>query len=255
MASTIEIASRYVDMLPMQYRTKPRARALVLLLVKQAMADFLAREMQLCYGMDTASGVQQDTLAKYIGVPRKQNATLTEDFFGFWDYTVVDDEDQNPRGFSSYEDGDGAGYAPTSFGNLVATGATETIPTGTPSFFTGDLTVDGTLIVDDVLTEGGATPSPWRFLSYQFSGQDINLLPDSEMALLLKLKVIINTTDNTLFSINNYLTTFFGLNIKVVDNKDMSLTYYVSDAVTMEPSVLEPYLPKPMGVSVSVVYL
>lgn len=253
MASLTQIIDSYVDLLPMQYRDKPKARSVVALLVKQGLADFLAREMNRCYDLDLASGAQQDILAKYIGVSRKQDATLTEEFFGFWDYTVVDDEDQNPRGFSNYEDG-GSG-TPTAFGNTVAALTTETIPSGENQYWTGDLVVNGILVVDGNLTQGGISPSPWRFLSYQFSGQDINLLSDGDMALLMRLKIIINTTDNTLYSINNYLMAFFAGGITVVDNKDMTLTYYVSDTVTLDPAVLEPYLPKPMGVSTSVVYL
>lgn len=255
MSSLTQILDGYVDLLAMQYRDKPNARAHTKLFLKQALGDFLAREMLTCFGIDTAVGAQMDVIAKYIGVDRKQNATLTEDFFGFWDYTVVDDNDQNPRGFNFYESSDSSGFTPAAFGSTVGTGTTEIIVIGTPTYWTGDLIVDGTLIVDDTLIASAAPSNDYRFLSYQFSGQDINLLPDAQMALLLRLKIIINTTDNTLYSINNYLTTFFGTSITVVDNKDMTLTYTVGSDVTLDPSVLEQYLPKPMGVAITVNYL
>lgn len=78
-------------------------------------------------------------------------------------------------------------------------------------------------------------------------------LTDVQYAFVIKLKIVLNSTDNTMYSIQNYIAQFFPGLISVVDNHDMSLTYTVSPDVPLPSSVLEAYLPAPMGVGINVV--
>lgn len=90
---------------------------------------------------------------------------------------------------------------------------------------------------------------------YQFSGTENTSLTDAAYALILQLKIILNSSDGTLASIQNYLHTFlFGL-VALVDNKDMTLTYVLSQQIPVDSNVLKAYLPKPMGVGVNFIAL
>jgi hypothetical protein len=77
-------------------------------------------------------------------------------------------------------------------------------------------------------------------------------LPDSSYVLLLKLQIVLNSNDGTLASIQKFIALFFPGLVTVVDNKDMSLTYTVSRLVSIPADVLAAYLPKPMGVGITV---
>ncbi|MDR2674459.1 MAG: DUF2612 domain-containing protein, partial [Opitutaceae bacterium] len=63
-----EVIQYYVDLLIIQYRQKPRARATVAAFVRAAVADGLPPALADAFDIDTASGAQLDILAKYIGV-------------------------------------------------------------------------------------------------------------------------------------------------------------------------------------------
>ena len=90
------------------------------------------------------------------------------------------------------------------------------------------------------------------FYQYSFDGQDETALTDASYRSVIKLKIVLNASDNTLYSIQIYLEEFFPDLISVVDNADMSLTYTVSSDVPLSESVLLAYLPKPMGVKINV---
>lgn len=78
-------------------------------------------------------------------------------------------------------------------------------------------------------------------------------LSDVQYRFVIQLKIVLNSTDNTMYSIQNYLAMFFAGLISVVDNHDMTMTYTVSPDVPLPLSVLEEYLPAPMGVGISIV--
>ena len=99
--------------------------------------------------------------------------------------------------------------------------------------------------VADVNTDG-------IFYQTTGQGQENTALSDTAYAFILQLKVIINSSDGTLASIQNYLAMFFQNIVFVVDNADMTLTYFVSVNCPVPVSVLTGYLPKPMGVGITV---
>lgn len=75
---------------------------------------------------------------------------------------------------------------------------------------------------------------------------------DATYLQVIKLQIILNHNDGTLASIEDYLDTFFRGLVNLVDNKDMTLTYNVSSDVPISPTLLAAYLPKPMGVAITV---
>ena len=69
--NTIEqIAEQYANLLIIQYRNKPKARAFIKLLYKLIIADGVVLDVLNAFDLDTAVGNQLDVLGKYIGVDR-----------------------------------------------------------------------------------------------------------------------------------------------------------------------------------------
>ena len=75
----------YSALLPIQFRGLPKANATMNILVKQALADFMASQLADCYDLETAEGAQLDILAKYIGVNRNSNVPASVLFFSYAD--------------------------------------------------------------------------------------------------------------------------------------------------------------------------
>ncbi|MDR1282935.1 MAG: DUF2612 domain-containing protein [Opitutaceae bacterium] len=95
-----QITDYYTDLLILQYRLKPRARATIAAFVRQAVADRAALLLNSAFDLDTATGRQLDTIAKYIGVPREYNYQATRDYFCFADAADIPHE----NGFADYLD-------------------------------------------------------------------------------------------------------------------------------------------------------
>ena len=88
-----------------------------------------------------------------------------------------------------------------------------------------------------------------------FLGAENTSLTDAAYVLMIKLKIILNANDGTLASIQQFLHDFLPGLVALVDNKDMTLTYTLSNRTPVSTAVLEAYLPKPMGVGVNFVTL
>lgn len=89
------------------------------------------------------------------------------------------------------------------------------------------------------------------FYDYTYFGTRNTALSDTAYRFMLNMKIILNSSDSTLFSIQAFLLLLFGGTVTVVDNRDMTLTYTVSVNAPVSPTVLQPYLPKPMGVGIN----
>lgn len=89
------------------------------------------------------------------------------------------------------------------------------------------------------------------FYQYQSSGQNNTSLADNAYAFMMALKIVLNSSDGTLFSIQQFLNTLLPGMVQVVDNRDMTLTYSINVNAPVSPTVIEPYLPKPMGVGIT----
>lgn len=95
------------------------------------------------------------------------------------------------------------------------------------------------------------------FYLYIFSDTTFYTLSDPEYRPLLKLKILLNKIDETLYTIANDLFTFFGNQIIAFDQADMSMSYLVSPdaSKTATLAVSQGLLPKPMGVRISGVFI
>lgn len=97
----------------------------------------------------------------------------------------------------------------------------------------------------------GSTNPLGVFFQYQYQGTRNTDLSDDAYAFMLRLKIVLNSSDGTLFTIQRLLAELLPGFVTVTDNKDMTLSYAVSEGAPVSPTVIEPYLPKPMGVGVN----
>lgn len=78
------IENYYADLLIIQYRNKPKARATIKLGVDLYLADGLVFQMQDVLDIDTAVGAQLDLIGKILGQEREiHGLTLDKDYFSF----------------------------------------------------------------------------------------------------------------------------------------------------------------------------
>jgi hypothetical protein len=120
--------------------------------------------------------------------------------------------------------------------------------------------VDSTNIVDpttgltDSVDISVNLSSVWYKTS--FAGESFYTMTDSQYQTNIKLKILLNNSDNSLKSIAETLFNFFGLDLQVFDGADMTLNYTVGPLV--QEAVMLAYqlglLPKPQGVGSSGVY-
>jgi hypothetical protein len=95
------------------------------------------------------------------------------------------------------------------------------------------------------------------FYRYIYNEKSFSDLADDEYRILLKLKIVLNHSDNTLYSAQNTLDLFFGNSILLYDSKDMTIAYYVGATTNyvLQIAMQEDLLPRPMGVAISGVFL
>jgi len=93
------------------------------------------------------------------------------------------------------------------------------------------------------------------WMRYGYLNTNPFALSDDAYRILIQLKIILNSSDNTLYSIQKLLNQFFPGTITVVDNTNMTLTYYIAPDIsqTVPISIIEQFLPKPMGVGINFV--
>ena len=79
-----DIENYYADLLIIQYRNKPNARATIKLGVDLYLADGLIFDLNNVLDIDTAVGAQLDLIGKILGVNRQIDGfTLDHDYFSF----------------------------------------------------------------------------------------------------------------------------------------------------------------------------
>lgn len=104
-----------------------------------------------------------------------------------------------------------------------------------------------------VLYESLAVNAEGIWYEYNFSNQSTTQLTDFQYRQLMKLKISTNGTENTMDAIQRQIADFFPGQLQVRDNLDMTLTYFFGSSFQLPLSVLEAYLPRPMGVGVTAV--
>ena len=92
------------------------------------------------------------------------------------------------------------------------------------------------------------------FYEYVDTSKTTSALIDSEYRILLKLKSLCNVSNNSLSEINKILYDFFGTDIVVFDQLDMTMSYFVKSNISRIISIAnsQNLLPKPAGVFIGV---
>ena len=192
-----DVTSYYANLLAIQFRGKPRATATIQILLKQAVADFMAAQIQEAFNLDTAVGNQLDVIAKYIGVSRNSNIPASVTFF-----TMAD----------ASGSGGGNGFNDVSAGSL----------------------------------------NGFIYESASEADQPTTAFTDVQFLFVLKLQIALNHFDGTFRYIGNFLATYFPGQITVTDNLDMTLTYVVQPGLPISNTVLANFLPRPLGVGITI---
>lgn len=258
-----DLTSYYVSLLAYEYRGRPNAENQVALFTKQATADFLASQLLTAFDIDTAVGAQLDIIGKYVGVARNIGVQEQKPYFGLWTYGSTLDKSQYQGTWIPSTDTPALPAA--SAGNTgqwyaVANSGSSTSPIAA-DFVEGDVIVsNGTAWVRQT-TDNANGLSTYAdlgvnvtapFYTYYGSDRQYSDLTDDQYRTVLKLKVVLNSNDSTLATISQALWDFFGPAITVVDNADMTMTFFVYNTVPLSTDILKSYLPRPMGVGITI---
>jgi Protein of unknown function (DUF2612) len=90
---------------------------------------------------------------------------------------------------------------------------------------------------------------PIQWYNYLDAGTENTALNDSSYLFMLKMQIVLNVLDGTLATTMAFLQLFFPGQIRLVDNQNMTVTYYLGFGIPVPPQVLVPYLPRPLGVT------
>lgn len=259
-----QLTEYYTSLLIYQYRGLPNASRQVRLLAKQSVADFLAGQFLTCFDLNTAVGAQLDILGQYIGLSRNVGIAQPRPFFSLWDYTSTLDPtlyqgtwvpDSDTPTLPSASGHTGEWYVASSTG-------VSTSPIAA-SFLAGDIIYSDGSAWSKVTVDCGNGLTDYTdysinaagiFYNYLFASGQNSDLTDAQYRSALKLKIVLNSSNGSLASIVNYLVQFFpGGEIRVTDNKDMTLTYVVYTTLGLSTELLEIFLPRPMGVMLNII--
>lgn len=189
------VENYYADLLILQYRNKPKARATIKMLVDICLGDGLVFELNDCLNIDKAVGKQLDLIGQILGCNRNVYGLNPDTkYFSF--------EKTNAYGYSD----------------------------------------------KDALSEGY-----WK--SYFNSTGSAYALTDSEYRPLLKFKAALNVMNGSMQSMDRAIYSIFGDNVKIINNQDLSITYYIDQqtVVTQAAQILG-YFKAPLGVAVDFSY-
>jgi hypothetical protein len=92
-----------------------------------------------------------------------------------------------------------------------------------------------------------------EFFSYLNELVSEETLSDGNFRLLIVLRMISNYGNGSLAGILNSLYSVMGTLIYPVDNKNLTMTYWISPSIGLPNSTLIDNLPRPMGIRVSLV--
>lgn len=253
----------YADLLPYQTRGLPNATRQIQLWSYLMTGSGLYDQLLNAFNLDTAVGKQLDVIGKYVGVPRNVGIVLARPFFGFWTSgqpTLVPANYQgtwNPVTNIPTLSGTGGEWwvtsaAGTSTAPIAATWTVGqvilcTAPATFVQFTTDNPNGNGLTSSTDASVNANGVFYSTAYLSGQNSD-----LSDAQYRTVIKLQIVLNSSNGTLASIMEYLHQFFPNQIALVDNKNMTMDYYVLSTVALSKELLSIYLPKPMGVGITV---
>lgn len=255
-----QLTTYYADLLAFQYRGQLKARQTVELFTKQFMGDDLAFQIRDGFNLATAVGAQLDTLAKYIGVPRSIGAVVPQGYFGLWRYASALTE-ANFQGTWTPDTNTPAPGSPSAgkwFAAYVQAASTSPI---VAAWLAGDILLgDGSAWTRSTLDNANglttyndlASNANGVFFSYSSFDRSTSDLTDASYRAILKLQIVLNRNDGTLASIIDLLVSLFPGQIQLRDNCNMTMDYFVQSTVPLTQAVLLAYLPRPMGVGITV---
>lgn len=255
----------YVQTLIFQYANKPKAQGLIAILADQALMNDLATQLASAFVLSQAIGPQLDILGKYIGVNRNVGVNVTPPFFSLWDTTssrtvslykgTWNPTTDTPTLPAASGGNNGWWYVASASGNstspISATWVAGDVIFSNGTVWARDTTDCGNGLTD---TTDSTINIPGVFWSTAQNFTQYTSLTDPSYYALLKIKIVGNSMDGTLVGLCKSLNYFFpNQAITVTDNQNMTISYTVQSAlVPLSLSVLETYLPHPMGVSISV---
>ena len=260
-----ELTTYYAEKLAYEYRGLPRATAQMQLYVKQYVADYLANSLETCYALDDAIGTQLDTLGKYIGVSRNVAIPREGGYFGLWTYASsrnpalyqgVWDPQYNVPTLPAASSASGQWYVISLAGTSTSPIAA-TFDVGDVIWSNGTVWAKSTADNGNGLTTYGDSSVNANATLYQYATSEAvnTALQDGDYRALLKLKIIQNISNNTLANISELLSAAFPSQITVSDNLNMTLTYTVLTTFPLTLPLLQRFLPRPMGVGISIVFV
>lgn len=104
MALIDELIEYYTNLLIIQYNNKPKARATIEAVAAELLANAIYFDVEEGYNIETAVGVQLDTLGKYADIDRFYTGQEFENTFSFIIYDEVDAPPADRVGFADYTD-------------------------------------------------------------------------------------------------------------------------------------------------------
>lgn len=102
-ATLTSLVSYYTNLLIVQYHNKPKAKATIELMTRLLWADMALMQLRDAFDWRTATGVQLDTIGKWVGVDRFYNGQLF--YFRPW-FALIDwnrEPDNLQGGFSTFD--------------------------------------------------------------------------------------------------------------------------------------------------------
>lgn len=239
----------YADLLILQYRSKPRARATIKLGAELYLADGLVFQLNDCLNIDTAVGAQLDLIGKILGCSRNiPGLTLRDDFFSF----------ENKTEFTVATYADLPETAVTNDVARVITDETHDDNTTYYQWLNGAWTYQGETNPIDVYGYSDKNAlSDGYFKSYWNSTGSIYSLQDNDYRSLLKFKAAYNLRRGSWGDMNDLYYRMFGTDLQMVNNKNLSVTYNVSAnlSTSLRAAIYLNYIQPPMGINYTINYV
>ena len=238
----------YADLLILQYRGKPKARATIKLGAELYLCDGLVFELNDCLNIDTATGEQLNLIGKILGCSRTIPGMVSDDiYFSF----------ENKIKFTVPTHADLPASATTDDVARVIADETHAGVTTYYQWENGACQYNATNPIDVFGYSDVNGASQGLFKSYWNATGSIYSLQDSEYRALLKFKALYNLRRGSWGEMNDLYYRCFGTDLKMVNNKDLSVTYQVATHLTipLRAAIYLNYIQPPLGIDYSIQYV
>lgn len=207
-----ELIKYYCNLLILQYRNKPKAKATIEMLVRTVFeeditGDIFLKKLENAYNLDTSFLQQLNVLAKYIGYNDKLNA-IDDKYFKFSDY---EGETIEP-GFSDYEDEDIEGYKLLDYSGYTYIDKTLVDIAGIEFYRT-------TLKFLSELKNQSLSLGNLDRLLYKYFGKKLKISTETKKIIYIYnnelLKMFDNNLDNLILYIKKYMPRPMGCSLEI----------------------------------------